>query len=130
MYCRSDLRLDTPKSTTRTLSEPLPTLELGASSSYPLCVHLVLTRSCSVPICLAGARLTVDQILVDRKMPNPWREREAALEAAEQKAQIKVLDRVNTTGMETAMWISFFAAFLALLVGMVPVLAGFAVQLK
>ena len=63
-------------------------------------------------------------------MPNPWRERDAALEAAEQKAQIKVLDRVNTTGMETAMWISFFAAFLALLVGMVPVLAGFAVQLK
>lgn len=63
-------------------------------------------------------------------MPNPWREREAALESTHQKAQIKVLDRVNTTGMETAMWISFLAAFLALLVGMVPVLAGFAVQIK
>ena len=67
----SDRIPDIRQSRKRILSVPPLILELGPYLLLPPPSHS-LTRCASVPICLAGSRLTTDQILSDFNMPSPW----------------------------------------------------------
>lgn len=74
-----------------------------------------------VPICLAGARLTADQILEDFGLPIPWRLKQAEAAEAKHRATVKVLDQPHSSIAQQAMLISILTAVIACLAAFSPV---------